>query len=132
MFQDGKVLPNQVRELTASCAALCLSRSLRDVLQYVVPLTQSTILLQEVNQPENRMYARPDVPTKSATVPRSTRTQKPPPIPPRAGSRDRKVFYTHFKNGYLKLNNNFTNNNFFTAIRNTIRAKRELCRLAST
>lgn len=30
-----------IRELTATCSAMCLSQSLRDVLQYIVPLTHS-------------------------------------------------------------------------------------------
>jgi hypothetical protein len=41
---------SQIRELTSTCAAMCASRSLRDVLQYVVPVTQSAM----------NEYRRPD------------------------------------------------------------------------
>ncbi|XP_069365103.1 E3 ubiquitin-protein ligase MYCBP2 isoform X3 [Maniola hyperantus] len=80
--KDGSVAPNQIRELTATCSAMCQSQSLRDVLQYVVPLTQSHASLQEVRRSEAKTTK--DVPCKSATVPRSSHVQKPPPIPPRA------------------------------------------------
>ncbi|XP_063374022.1 E3 ubiquitin-protein ligase MYCBP2 [Cydia amplana] len=79
--KDGVVPPAQIRELTATCAALCGSRSLRDVLQYIVPVTQSCVSLNEPRRPETKVVK--EVPSKSATVPRSSHAQKPPPIPPR-------------------------------------------------
>ncbi|XP_050560251.1 E3 ubiquitin-protein ligase MYCBP2 isoform X7 [Spodoptera frugiperda] len=92
--KEGVVPATQIRELTATCAAMCASRSLRDVLQYVVPVTQSYINANENRRPDSK--ARPnfkkiiikEIPAKSATVPRSSHAQKPPPIPPRANSRD--------------------------------------------
>ncbi|CAH0578389.1 unnamed protein product [Chrysodeixis includens] len=85
--KDGVVPPSQVRELTSTCAAMCASRSLRDVLQYVVPVTQSYINSNENRRPESKQVIK-EVPSKSATVPRSSHAQKPPPIPPRASNRD--------------------------------------------
>ncbi|XP_064076475.1 E3 ubiquitin-protein ligase MYCBP2 [Vanessa tameamea] len=79
--RDGSVPPSQVRELTATCAAMCLSQSLRDVLQYIVPLTQSQTSRQDSRRSEVK---NKDIPCKSATVPRSSHAQKPPPVPPRA------------------------------------------------
>lgn len=49
------VPPMQIRELTSTCAALCASRSLRDVLQYIVPVTQSCISLAETRRPESKV-----------------------------------------------------------------------------
>ncbi|XP_047524361.1 E3 ubiquitin-protein ligase MYCBP2 isoform X3 [Pieris napi] len=81
---DGIVPASQIRELTSTCAAMCGFRSIRDVLQYIVPVTQSCIMLNEMRK-ESRVVK--EVPSKSATVPRSAHSQhspKPPPIPPRA------------------------------------------------
>ncbi|KAL0852359.1 hypothetical protein ABMA28_000560 [Loxostege sticticalis] len=80
--KDGIVPGSQVRELTSTCAALCASRSLRDVLQYIVPVTQSAV--NDYRRPDSKVLK--DVPSKSATVPRSS--QKPPPIPPRANGKE--------------------------------------------
>ncbi|XP_038216347.1 E3 ubiquitin-protein ligase highwire [Zerene cesonia] len=82
---DGIVPASQIRELTSTCAAMCGFRSLRDVLQYIVPVTQSCIMLNEMRKLESKVVK--EVPSKSATVPRSAHSQhspKPPPIPPRA------------------------------------------------
>ncbi|KAJ8737325.1 hypothetical protein PYW07_000596 [Mythimna separata] len=84
--KEGVVPPSQIRELTSTCAAMCASRSLRDVLQYVVPVTQSYINANENRRPDSKVLK--EVPSKSATVPRSSHAQKPPPIPPRANNRD--------------------------------------------
>ncbi|CAB3259025.1 unnamed protein product [Arctia plantaginis] len=84
--KEGVVPPSQIRELTSTCAAMCSSRSLRDVLQYVVPVTQNFIMTNENRRPESKVNK--DVPTKSATVPRSSHMQRPPPVPPRASNRD--------------------------------------------
>lgn len=46
---------SQVRELTATCAAMCLSQSLRDVLQYIVPFTQSYTVLEEARKSEAKV-----------------------------------------------------------------------------
>ncbi|KAF9419106.1 hypothetical protein HW555_004277 [Spodoptera exigua] len=92
--KEGVVPAAQIRELTATCAAMCASRSLRDVLQYVVPVTQSYINANENRRPDSKARANfkkiiiKEIPAKSATVPRSSHAQKPPPIPPRANSRD--------------------------------------------
>lgn len=61
---------------------MCAARSLRDVLQYVVPLTQTALALTtESRRPESKLMKLEA--TKSATVPRSSHYQKPPPVPPR-------------------------------------------------
>lgn len=57
-LQEGVVPATQIRELTATCAAMCASRSLRDVLQYVVPVTQSYINANENRRPDSK--ARPN------------------------------------------------------------------------
>lgn len=121
------VPPSQIRELTATCAAMCASRSLRDVLQYVVPVTQSYINTHENRRPDSKVWKTTelllmsikcnrkgihffllieqilkDVPSKSATVPRSSHAQKPPPIPPRANNKDTaKVSYVFITLKYL-------------------------------
>ncbi|XP_048488841.1 E3 ubiquitin-protein ligase MYCBP2 [Plutella xylostella] len=74
------------RELTSTCASLCISRSLRDVLQYVVPLTQTSILLRESRRPDSKVLVKTEG-SKSATVPRTSHP-KPPPVPPRACNKD--------------------------------------------
>ncbi|XP_041987793.1 E3 ubiquitin-protein ligase highwire [Aricia agestis] len=84
--KDGVVPSSQIRELTSTCAALCISQSLRDVLQYVVPLTQSRTSTTEPRRPDSKVPK--DVPSKSATVPRASHAQKPPPVPPRANNRE--------------------------------------------
>ncbi|XP_061382096.1 E3 ubiquitin-protein ligase MYCBP2 isoform X5 [Danaus plexippus] len=83
--KDGSVNWTHIRELTATCSAMCLSQSLRDVLQYIVPLTHSQNGTTDTRRIDNKMIK--DVPCKSATVPRSSHAQKPPPIPPRAKDR---------------------------------------------
>ncbi|RVE51528.1 hypothetical protein evm_003798 [Chilo suppressalis] len=80
--KDGVVPASQVRELTSTCAAMCASRSLRDVLQFIVPVTQSA--MNEYKKPESKITK--EVPSKSATVPRSS--NKPPPIPPRSNNKE--------------------------------------------
>ncbi|KAJ0183671.1 hypothetical protein K1T71_000094 [Dendrolimus kikuchii] len=52
--KDGNVPHSQIQELTSTCAALCASRSLRDVLQYIVPVTQGCINLTENRRPDNK------------------------------------------------------------------------------
>nr|XP_049693135.1 E3 ubiquitin-protein ligase MYCBP2 isoform X3 [Helicoverpa armigera] len=76
--RGGAVPPRVRQELAATCAALCASRCLRDLLHHVVPLTPPT--------PDAKVIK--EVPSKSATVPRASHSQKPPPIPPRANNRD--------------------------------------------
>lgn len=79
--------PSQIRELTSSCAAMCASKSLRDVLQYIVPVTQNSLMAIESRRSENKIIK--EMPSlKSATVPRSSHVQKPPPVPPRANNRE--------------------------------------------
>lgn len=51
--QDGIVPGSQTRELRATCAALCASRILRDVLQYVVPVTQSAV--SDYRRPDSKV-----------------------------------------------------------------------------
>ncbi|CAH0716565.1 unnamed protein product, partial [Brenthis ino] len=58
--RDGYVPSSQVRELTATCAAMCLSQSLRDVLQYIVPFTQSYTALEEARKSEAKSYDNED------------------------------------------------------------------------
>lgn len=95
-FQDGKVLPSHIRELTATCAAMCASRSLRDVLQYVVPLTQSSIIVNEGRRRDSKVVKN-ETPVKSATVPRASH-QRPPPVPPRIHrDNQQKVFFLTYK-----------------------------------
>ncbi|XP_060809498.1 E3 ubiquitin-protein ligase MYCBP2 [Amyelois transitella] len=53
--RDGAVPAQFVRELTAVCAAMCGARSLRDVLHYVVPVTQSFLLR---GGPDDRLHDR--------------------------------------------------------------------------
>ncbi|XP_052752649.1 E3 ubiquitin-protein ligase MYCBP2 isoform X3 [Galleria mellonella] len=84
--KEGVVPATQIRELASCCAAMCSSRSLRDVLQYVVPVTQNHIMLNENRRPDSKVLK--EIPSKSATVPRSSHAQKPPPIPPRAHHKD--------------------------------------------
>ncbi|XP_045784545.1 E3 ubiquitin-protein ligase MYCBP2 [Maniola jurtina] len=81
-IKEGSVAPNQIRELTATCTAMCQSQSLRDVLQYIVPMTQNYTSQQEARRSDSKTMK--DVPCKSATVPRSSHAPKPPPVPPRA------------------------------------------------
>ncbi|GBP01570.1 hypothetical protein EVAR_72505_1, partial [Eumeta japonica] len=85
--REGVVPPSKIRELISTCAAMCASRSLRDVLQYVVPLTQISLLSTENRRPDSKIL-KSEVPTKSATVPRASHAQRPPPVPPRANNRD--------------------------------------------
>lgn len=47
--------PAQIRELTATCAAMCVSRSLRDVLQYIVPVTQNYLITHENKRPDSKV-----------------------------------------------------------------------------
>ncbi|XP_052746829.1 E3 ubiquitin-protein ligase highwire isoform X2 [Bicyclus anynana] len=94
--KDGCVPTNQSRELTATCAAMCLSQNLRDVLQYIVPLTHSHTKLQEMRRSEAK-----SIPCKSATVPRSSHASKPPPVPPRARD-SQKIHDNGEKSSYLE------------------------------
>ncbi|CAH2103304.1 unnamed protein product [Euphydryas editha] len=96
--RDGSIPTAQIRELTATCAAMCLSQSLRDVLQYIVPLTQSQTELQESRRSDVKIK---EIPCKSATVPRSSHTQKPPPVPPRAKD-TQKAQENNDKSSYLE------------------------------
>ncbi|XP_028043251.1 E3 ubiquitin-protein ligase MYCBP2 isoform X2 [Bombyx mandarina] len=89
--KEGTVPPAQIRELTATCAAMCVSRSLRDVLQYIVPVTQNYLITHENKRPDSKVVVK-EMPLKSATVPRSSYAQKPPPIPPRTGNMESPKF----------------------------------------
>ncbi|XP_059059876.1 E3 ubiquitin-protein ligase MYCBP2 [Achroia grisella] len=84
--KDGVVPVTHMRELASICAAMCASRSLRDVLQYVLPITQNHMTLSENRRPDSKVLK--EMPSKSATVPRSSHAQKPPPIPPRTHRKD--------------------------------------------
>lgn len=44
-----------MRELTSTCAALCGSKSLREVLHYVVPITQSYLAREEKKNPDTKV-----------------------------------------------------------------------------
>lgn len=59
VFQNGKVPASQIRELTSTSAALCSSRSLRDVLQYIVPITQSHLVSEEKKRrPDSKVHLK--------------------------------------------------------------------------
>ncbi|XP_037299798.1 E3 ubiquitin-protein ligase highwire-like isoform X4 [Manduca sexta] len=86
--KDGMVPRSQIRELTSTCAAMCSSRSLRDVLQYIVPVTQNAINVNENKRQDSKIIIIKEVPSKSATVPRASHSQKPPPVPPRSNNKE--------------------------------------------
>ncbi|XP_050683096.1 E3 ubiquitin-protein ligase MYCBP2 [Leptidea sinapis] len=84
---DGIVPGSQVRELMATCAAMCGYKSLFSVLQDIVPLTQSCFMSNELKKlKRNYKHVKDHATSKSATIPRSSHSNptKPPPIPPRA------------------------------------------------
>lgn len=54
-MQNGKVPAAIMRELTSTCAALCGSKSLREVLHYVVPITQSYLAREEKKNPDTKV-----------------------------------------------------------------------------
>ncbi|CAH2036099.1 unnamed protein product, partial [Iphiclides podalirius] len=62
LFQvkDGNVPPAQIRELTSTCAAMCGSRSLLDVLQHIVPLTQTCLRAEEARRADKAEAKRQD------------------------------------------------------------------------
>ncbi|KPJ10311.1 putative E3 ubiquitin-protein ligase MYCBP2 [Papilio machaon] len=89
--KEGKVPMASVRELSATCAALCSSFSLMDVLQHIAGVTQSFLHednKRRVERPDSRMAK--EGPSKAGSSSRASNSKKPPPVPPRANNREQK------------------------------------------
>ncbi|XP_013162054.1 PREDICTED: E3 ubiquitin-protein ligase MYCBP2 isoform X3 [Papilio xuthus] len=90
-IKEGKVPMASVRELSATCAALCNSCSLMDVLQHIVGVTQTSLRednKRRIERPDNRL-AKPG-PSRAGSSSHSSHSKKPPPVPPRANNREQK------------------------------------------